>query len=112
MPERELHELGLLFNYYLAKQAGYKVYYPGQNVPHQDLTAIVATHNPDMLVTSIINPMANGPTQYITQLSSQFPNQLILVSGIQVSDLPAKQLPNLKIFSNALKFKELITAKQ
>jgi MerR family transcriptional regulator, light-induced transcriptional regulator len=112
LPERELHELGLLFNYYLAKQAGYKVYYLGQNVPHQDLTAIVATHNPDMLVTSIINPMANGPTQYITQLSSQFPNQLILVSGVQVSDLPAKQLPNLKIFSNALKFKELITDKQ
>ncbi len=108
LPENELHELGLLFNYYLVKEAGHKAFYLGQNVPHEDLISTVSTHNPDILVTSVTIPMANGVTRYVSQLSKQFPNQLILVSGVQVSDRPAKQPANLKFFNNALKFKELI----
>lgn len=108
LPEHELHEIGLLFNYYLVKQAGHKAFYLGQNVPQEDLVSIVAIHNPDILVTSVISPMISGVTRYINQLSKQFPNQLILVSGIQVSDLPAKPLANLKAFNNVLRFKELI----
>jgi DNA-binding transcriptional MerR regulator/methylmalonyl-CoA mutase cobalamin-binding subunit len=108
LPEYEMHELGLLFNYYLVKQAGFKAYYLGQNVPHEDLVGIVATHEPQTLVTSIINPMLGGVTSYLTRLSERFPGQQILVSGIQASDLPLKPLPNVKAFNNALKFKELI----
>lgn len=108
LPEHELHEIGLLFNHYLVKKAGHKVYYLGQNVPYDDLIAIVATHNPHMLVTSIITPMIGGVTNYLSKLSRQFPKQQILVSGIQVADLPSKSLPNITAFSNALKFKELI----
>lgn len=106
LPEHELHEIGLLFNYYLIKQAGFKVYYLGQNVPHRDLISIVATHDPQTLVTSIINPMLGGITNYVSRLSKQFPKQQILVSGIQVSDL--LPLQNVKAFSNVVKFKELI----
>ena len=108
LPEHELHELGLLFNYYLVKQAGFKVYYLGQNVPYEDLKAIVATHNPQTLVTSMIAPVSGGTTAYLTRLSQQFPKQQILVSGIQVAELPSKPLPNVSTFSNALIFKELI----
>jgi MerR family transcriptional regulator, light-induced transcriptional regulator len=109
LPERELHELGLLFNYYLVKKAGYKVYYLGQNVPHEDLKSIAKTHNPGILVTSIINPMSGGPGEYLNRLAKEFPTQRILVSGIQVSDLPGKSASNIITFSNALKFKELIS---
>ncbi len=109
LPEHELHEIGLLFNYYLVKQAGFKVYYLGQNVPNEDLVRIVAIHNPQTLVTSIIAPLSGGTPAYLSRLSSQFPKQQILVSGIQVADLPAKALQNVKPFSNALKFKELIS---
>ena len=109
LPEHELHEIGLLFNYYLVKKAGHKVYYLGQNVPYDDLIAIVATHNPHVLVTSMTTPMIGGVTNYLTKLSQQFPKQQILVSGIQVADLPSKSLPNVTTFGNVLKFKELIS---
>ena len=109
LPEHEMHELGLLFNYYLAKQAGFKVYYLGQHVPYDDLAGIVATHGPQTLVTSIISSMPGGATPYLTKLSKQFPKQQIFVSGIQASELPAKPLPNVKVFSTAVKFKELIS---
>jgi DNA-binding transcriptional MerR regulator/methylmalonyl-CoA mutase cobalamin-binding subunit len=109
LPEYEMHELGLLFNYYLLKQAGFKVYYLGQNVPNEDLIGIVATHEPQTLVTSIINPMMGGVSTYLSQLSKQFSKHQILVSGIQASDIPPKSLPNVKVFNNVLKFKELIS---
>lgn len=109
LPEHELHELGLLFYCYIVKQANFKVYYLGQNVPDNDLISIVATHRPETLVTSITNPMAGGPLPYITMLSKKFPKQRILVSGIQLATVSTKQLKNVTVFSNVLKFKELIT---
>jgi DNA-binding transcriptional MerR regulator len=108
LPERELHEIGLLFHYFIVKNAGFKVYYLGQNVPQDDLVNIVATHSPHILVTSITNPMSGGVSGYLTQLSRLFPKQQILVSGIQASELTANPLPNVISFSNALRFKELI----
>lgn len=110
LPEHEQHEIGLLFNYYLAKHAGYKCYYLGQNVPHKDLIDIVDTHKPHVLVTSIISPMMRGVPAYLELLSRQFPKQHIFVSGIQVADISAKASTNIHAFSNALNFKELLTA--
>lgn len=108
LPEHELHEIGLLFNYYLIKKAGLKAYYLGQNVPHEDLISIVNTHAPQILVTSIITPLSAGTLAYLSGLSKQFPKQQILVSGIQASELPAKPLTNVRTFSNVLTFKELL----
>lgn len=109
LPEYEMHEIGLLFNYYLVKQAGFKVYYLGQHVPHDDLADIVATHRPQTLVTSLVSPVEGGVKPYIARLSKQFPKQQILVSGNQTTGLPDKPWPNVRLFNNALKFKELIT---
>jgi MerR family transcriptional regulator, light-induced transcriptional regulator len=109
LPEHELHELGLLFYCYIVKQANYKVYYLGQNVPEKDLDSIIEIHRPEIIVTSITNPMPNGALPYITQLSNKFPRHRILVSGIQLANVSAKALKNVTLFSNALKFKELIS---
>ena len=109
LPEHEQHEIGLLFNYYLIRKAGFKCYYLGQNVPHNDLIEIVKTHKPHILVTAIISPMMRGVPTYLEVLSREFPKQKILISGIQTTTLPEKPLPNINVFSNALKFKELIS---
>lgn len=110
LPEQELHELGLLFYCYLVKQANFKVYYLGQSVPDNDLGSIVEIHQPETLVTSITTPMSGGALPYLTMLSKKFPKQRILVSGTQLASVSAKQFKNVTIFSNALKFKELITS--
>lgn len=108
LPEHEMHEIGLLFSYYLVKKAGFKVYYLGQHVPHQDLVTIVALHNPQMLITSVVSSMLGGTTPFLTRLSKQFSKQQILVLGIQAADLPGKPLQNVKAVTSILKFKELI----
>jgi methanogenic corrinoid protein MtbC1 len=109
LPEHEQHEIGLLFNYYLARLEGFKCYYLGQSVPHHDLIDIVKTHKPHILITSITSPMIRGVSAYLGLLSREFPNQQILVSGIQVTTFQENLPPNIRIFSNVLKFKELLS---
>lgn len=109
LPENELHELGLLFCHYLAKNAGYKTYYLGQNVPHSDLLEVVQIHKPDLVVTSITSPTTGGIESYLSNLQKELPSVQFLVSGYQAIKIAQKNIPNVKLFSNALKFKELIT---
>lgn len=109
LPEHEQHEIGLLFNYYLTRYAGFRCYYLGQSVPHNDLIEIVKTHKPHIIITSITSPMLRGSSAYLELLSHQFPKQHILVSGIQVAALAEKTFSNITVFGNILRFKELLS---
>jgi len=108
LPEREMHEMGLLFDCYLAKKAGFKVYYLGQSVPHNDLISVVNTHQPQTLVTSVTTTMPKGITAYLSQLSEQFSDRRILMTGLQAAELTGNLPVNVQVFRNAVAFKELI----
>ena len=54
LPEREYHEIGILFAHYLITKAGHKVIYLGQNVPRKDLEITIKQVNPDALVLFIV----------------------------------------------------------
>lgn len=109
LPENELHELGLLFCHYIARNAGIKTFYLGQNVPFEDLLSVVDVHKPDYLVAYITSSPYGGVEAYLSKLQQNLPKQNIMVSGYQVSKIEQKSIPNIQFFSNALKFKELIT---
>ncbi|MBZ0244289.1 MAG: MerR family transcriptional regulator, partial [Bacteroidales bacterium] len=49
LPLWEMHEIGLLTYYYIAKKAGIKVFYLGQNLPYQDLVSVGQTVEADVL---------------------------------------------------------------
>ena len=53
LPEGEMHELGLLFYHFLIRKAGYRTYYLGQNVPHEDLVSVYKVHQPEYMITTI-----------------------------------------------------------
>ena len=52
LPEGELHEIGLLFYYYLARKNGHKVIYLGQSVPFNDLESILKIQACDYIITA------------------------------------------------------------
>jgi DNA-binding transcriptional MerR regulator len=108
LPENELHELGLLFCHYIARNAGIKTFYLGQNVPFEDLLSVVDVHKPDILVAYITSSPYGGVEAYLSKLQQNLPKQTIMVSGYQVAKIQQKSIPNIHFFSNALKFKELI----
>lgn len=85
LPEREFHEISLLFSAYIIKSRNNKVIYIGQNVPHLDLVDIYKDHNPDYLLAVLTTfPPFDEVQAYIYQLSESFPNSQILISGNQV----------------------------
>ena len=106
LPENELHEIGLLLYEYLIRKHGFKVVYLGQTMPLDDVVSVSKTTNPDYILTSITSPMPkNELRSYIETLSSNFPEQRILITGLQVTqltDLPS----NVKSYPTALSFKE------
>lgn len=93
LPEGELHELGLLFSQYIAKKAGHKVIYLGQNVPLPDLLAIVERHRPDVLVTAFITTgYPEHASSMLRQLTRDVPRATIIAytAGGVVGKLPAR----------------------
>jgi len=108
LPEGELHELSLLFHSYLARQAGYRTYYLGQNVPHADLISIFEEHRPDCLITAITTT-PNAPVEhYFGRLMEDFPSTPILISGHQVAGYNGMKVGTIQTFSTALELVSLL----
>ena len=102
LPENEMHELGLLFYHYLTRKAGLRTYYLGQSVPHTDLVSIFAAHSPDVLLTSVTSMLTPSLADYLEQLSNDFPEVTILMSGIQVREYQGTKIKNIQTFTSAL----------
>lgn len=109
LPEGEMHELGLLFDHYLARLLGFRTYYLGQNVPHEDLINIVETHKPQVLITSIITPMRDME-HYFQELTHDFPALKIYATGMQTQHLKNSTVGNIRFFSTAMDLKTLLQA--
>ncbi|MEP3388152.1 MAG: MerR family transcriptional regulator [Reichenbachiella sp.] len=54
--EGEDHEIGLLLANYIAKELGWKTYYLGSNVPHENIEIISKQTSPDLMFTMFVSP--------------------------------------------------------
>jgi DNA-binding transcriptional MerR regulator len=54
--EDEHHEIGLLLAYYIARELGWRVYYLGQNVPSENIKAVVEITKPKALMSMFVTP--------------------------------------------------------
>lgn len=82
LPSNELHEIGLLYCQFLVKAKGHKCLYLGQSVPFDDLISVSGIIHPDILITTITNPLEGISTNvYLEKLSSSFPSSRMMVSG-------------------------------
>ena len=109
LPENELHEIGLLFCYYLLKKKGLRVIYLGQMVPYQDLKSIGISHRPDFLVTSVVSERSPKDLQnYIDTLSSDFPFASIIATGAAISGKAFNFPPNFHLAGNILKVRDFV----
>jgi DNA-binding transcriptional MerR regulator len=99
LPEGEMHELGLLFYNFLARKAGFRTYYLGQNVPHEDLVKIVEVHQPGILITVITGPLGVSLENYFKKLSADFQGITVLASGVQTMKIQGEKVGNVQTFS-------------
>lgn len=101
LPDFEDHEIGLLMANYILRQSGRKVIYLGQKVPLVNIKDTVIECKPSQLLFFLIQTRPNDFLQnYINQLSDQFKNLLIFVTGnkqlIENISLPS----NIQFISN------------
>jgi DNA-binding transcriptional MerR regulator len=101
LPEGEMHELGLLFYHFLIRKLGYRTYYLGQNVPHDDLISVYKVHQPDFILTSITSTPPEPIETYLQRLTKDFKHTKILASGYQVQKFGASMVGNVQTFSTA-----------
>ncbi|MCU0357730.1 MAG: MerR family transcriptional regulator [Cyclobacteriaceae bacterium] len=111
LPENEWHELGLLFFHYITKKSGFRTYYLGQSVPFADVKSVVETHNPDIIITSLISsPFGTRVQDYLNKLAENFPDKKVFVSGYQMRALNIQSFKNIQIFHNTLNLRDLLEA--
>ncbi|HZB12120.1 MAG TPA: MerR family transcriptional regulator [Chryseolinea sp.] len=108
LPEGEMHEMGLLFYHFLIRKSGYRTYYLGQNVPHEDLISVYKVHQPDFMLTSITSNLAISIERYLERLANDFGQTKILASGYQVQKFNGCKKGNIQTFSTALELSKFI----
>lgn len=102
LPERELHELGLLLVYYLLKKRGVNVFYIGANVPLKDAQFIADAKKPDYIYVHLTScsPGFNF-SKFLSQVSEKIPRSKIIISGYPASSYK-KPLPKNVEFKHSL----------
>ncbi|MFD2786622.1 MerR family transcriptional regulator [Hymenobacter rubripertinctus] len=82
LPEREMHELALLFMNYVLRARGQHVLYLGQNLPVMELAAVCATYRPHAALTVMTAVPERDEVQgFVNQLSELCPDIALYLYG-------------------------------
>ncbi len=115
LPNDELHEIGLLYCYYLTKKSGYKSCYLGQSVPFEDLVNIYNSVRPDYMVTIFTGQLKGmDVASYLTLLHKEMPQVKFLISGrvfFEKETASPESIPaGFTFFNDFSSFKEILNS--
>jgi DNA-binding transcriptional MerR regulator len=109
LPEGEMHEISLLFYYYLAKKRGQKVVYLGQSVPFKDLSTVTQIKPCDYILTAFSSSFSGiDINSYLDHLSESFPKQKIYFSSFEFENMSRNFPDNVQRVKNAFHFAQII----
>lgn len=109
LPEGELHEISLLFAYYMVKKEGCRVCYLGQSVPYSDLTSVIRGFEPEYLLTMMLTERrAADVQQFVDTLSGDFPDLTILAAGSAIIGKAIRFPRNFHILSHPDEIKKYL----
>ncbi len=98
LPENEIHELGLLYIFYLLRTAGEQVIYLGQSVPLSDLPHVAQQFKGPIRFISVLttNPHPDEIPAYLQRVRATLSEERVsfTFAGPRLTDTQAKQVPN------------------
>jgi DNA-binding transcriptional MerR regulator len=111
LPNNELHEMGLLYTYYLCKQKGHSCLYLGQSVPFEDVLSVAKLTQPDFLVTILTSNSSEEETQeFLKKCDVQIPTAFLISGRLIVSPESKIKMPSekFKVFKEFSDYKMLL----
>ncbi len=109
LPDKEMHELSLLFYNYLAQKMGYHTIYLGQFVPWDDLIKIQKQVKIDFVFTAFINSLSKDKLEnYLESLKELFGSQKVFITGWQLQVHQPIVPRNVKIIKDYREFKKYL----
>ena len=109
LPAGEMHELSILFYYYLIKASGHKCYYLSQSVPLEDIKTVYTIRKADVLLSVITMSFDHVSVEdYVKSISKSFSDSKILLSGTQVVKIQSGLPKNVKVFLNPTDLKNYL----
>lgn len=108
LPEGEIHDISLLYAYYILLKYGKDPIYLGPNSPIKEIEFVYEAKKPDYLYTHLTSVAEDfDGKKYLQKLCSAFPDARIIVSGNMIKSLKTNQFPNVKFIYNLTEAKEL-----
>lgn len=105
LPEGELHEIGLLFGYYVLKSRGHQVIYLGQSLPLAEISSVYQVYNPEYIFTIITsNPGTEYVQDYVNDLCGMFSQAKFWLTGLQIVGQDIEMPKNAQIVININNF--------
>ncbi len=100
LPEKDLHEMGLLYAYYLLKKKKFSVLYIGAGTPVNSVAEVEKFWKARYMLISVIMPMNETQwNEFIRQLTDGFPNHRIILSGSASLRWPVPVSSNIQVIS-------------
>lgn len=102
LPPDEMHEISLLFYWYILKKMGHRVVYFGQSLPVDNLKAIIETHRPEYLLSVITAALM--PEQYqelVWSISEAAADKQVFLTGLQTREHSVVLPQNISVIATA-----------
>jgi DNA-binding transcriptional MerR regulator len=109
LPEGEVHDMGLLYVYYLMKKHGKNPLYLGPNTPLKEVSLVHSVKAPEYLyvhLTSVADDFDDH--RYLEKLGTTFPQTKILVSGSMLHSRKYIKRPNIQLCYSLAEVKDLV----
>lgn len=109
LPEKEMHELGLLFYSYIARKEGFEVIYLGAATPMNDLAIIDKVKPNTLFFTSIVsNLKKRDVNEWFSNVASRFPHKTFMISGFSSREGKYILPSNFVSMKNVTEFKKYL----
>lgn len=111
LPEGELHEFGLLFYSYIARERGYEVIYLGASIPLEDLKEVQRVSQAKAFFSAHVNAIDKKELEAMfNYFRATFPSLPFYITGLQVKELNPSLPNNFFVVSSASEFKNYLIA--
>ena len=109
LPEKQYHEIGLLYAHYLIRKSGVQSVYLGSSVPLSDVKICSEKIKPTHILCSFTIPLAKDKMSlYLRKTSNLFKDNNVLVHNASIDKLTKRSHPYLSFLSTIEDLKKIL----